>query len=105
MSDTVSLIVLIALIVYVLIVSIVAVIITKKDKIAARSSNWRIKESTLLIVSALGGSVAMLATIMIIRHKTKKAKFMIGIPIIIFLQIALLVVLIVCWWLFFRAAS
>ena len=49
----------------------------------------RTPEKTLLILSALGGSVAMLITMLLIRHKTKHVKFMLGIPIIIILQVAL----------------
>ena len=53
----------------------------------------RTRESTLLLLSALGGSVAMLATMLIIRHKTKHAKFMVGIPLIMILQAAAVIAL------------
>jgi len=53
----------------------------------------RTRESTLLLLSALGGSVAMLATMLIIRHKTKHVKFMLGIPLIILLQAAAVIAL------------
>jgi len=66
-----------------------AVILTLHDKSAARRRKWRVKENTLLLVSVLGGSIAMLLTMRIIRHKTQRKKFMIGIPVIIVLQIAL----------------
>lgn len=66
------------------------------DKRASRLGAWRIKERTLLLVSALGGSVAMLLTMRLVRHKTKHAKFMIGIPVIIVLQIA--AVGLFLWW-------
>ena len=81
---------------YLSIINIIAVILTLYDKRAAKKRSWRIKERTLLFVSALGGSVAMLFTILIIRHKTKHAKFMAGIPVIIILQIA--AVLAVMYW-------
>lgn len=70
-------------------ISLVSVVVTVADKLKAVRHNWRIKESTLLILSALGGSVAMLITMLLIRHKTRKLKFMLGIPIIIILQLAL----------------
>jgi uncharacterized membrane protein YsdA (DUF1294 family) len=69
-------------------VSLLAVILTLHDKRAARRQKWRVRESTLLLVAALGGSAAMLATMLLNRHKTKHAKFMIGLPVIIVLQIA-----------------
>jgi len=50
-----------------------------------------VKERTLLIVSVIGGSVAMLITMRCARHKTQHAKFMVGIPVIIILQIAAVV--------------
>jgi len=61
-------------------ISLLAVILTVHDKRAARQHKWRVRESTLLLIAALGGSVAMLVTMRVIRHKTKKAKFMAGIP-------------------------
>ncbi len=72
---------------YLCIVSVIAIILTLHDKRAATKRNWRVKERTLLIVSALGGSLAMLLTMLAVRHKTRHAKFMAGIPIIIALQI------------------
>jgi len=78
-------------------ISLLAVILTVHDKHAAIKKKRRVRESTLLLIAALGGSVAMLLTMHIIRHKTKHAKFMVGILVIIALQIALVVV--VWWWL------
>ena len=83
------------IIIYFVAISLFAVAVTIHDKNAARRGSWRVKESTLLIVSALGGSVAMFSTMRIIRHKTKHAKFMVGIPVIIVLQIV--VVCLVIW--------
>jgi uncharacterized membrane protein YsdA (DUF1294 family) len=39
-------------------------------------------------MALIGGSVAMYVTMRTIRHKTQHAKFMIGIPAIILLQLA-----------------
>lgn len=73
--------------VYLALISVVAVIVTVADKIKAKSGEWRVKEATLLLLSAIGGSVAMFITMQIIRHKTRHAKFMIGIPLIIVAQV------------------
>ena len=75
--------------IYLAFISLIAIILTTRDKRAARRQKWRVRESTLLLIAALGGSVAMLLTMQIIRHKTKHAKFMAGIPVIIILQITL----------------
>ena len=76
---------------YLAIISIIAAVVCIYDKIAAKKfTKHRIREATLLLLSALGGSVSMLITMLIIRHKTKHVKFMLGIPLIIILQIAFL---------------
>ena len=53
-------------------ISLLAVILTVRDKRAAQKRKWRVRESTLLLIAALGGSVAMLLTMQIIRHKTRE---------------------------------
>ena len=75
--------------VYLTTMSLFSIFLTIRDKDAARRGLWRVKESTLLLVSALGGSVAMLVTMRLIRHKTKHVKFMYGIPAIIVIQLTL----------------
>ena len=72
-------------------IQLVAIFLTLRDKRSAKRNKWRVKESTLLLVSALGGSVAMLFMMRLIRHKTQHMKFMIGIPAIIVLQVAAIV--------------
>ena len=62
------------------------------DKYKAKRGKWRIKESTLFLLSALGGSAAMYITMRLIRHKTLHKRFMIGIPLIIIAQTALLII-------------
>lgn len=83
------------LIIYFVIINLIAVILTVFDKSAARNGNWRISEKTLLIVSVLGGSISMLTTMYIVHHKTKKMKFMIGIPAIILAQLSVVIFVLV----------
>ena len=74
---------------YIVLISIISIIVCIYDKIAAKHNpKHRTREATLLLLSAIGGSVAMLITMLLIRHKTKHMKFMIGIPLIILLQAA-----------------
>ena len=73
--------------IYLAAISLFAIIITAFDTIRAIRHKWRVKEATLMIVAFIGGSVAMLLTMLLIRHKTRHPKFMIGIPVIILLQI------------------
>ena len=84
----------IALCVYVAIISVISVIVCVYDKIAAKvAQRHRTREATLMLLSALGGSVAMYITMLIIRHKTKHVKFMLGIPAIMAVQAALIALL------------
>ncbi|MBR6408045.1 MAG: DUF1294 domain-containing protein [Clostridia bacterium] len=68
------------------IISIISVVVTVSDKLRAKKHKRRVPENTLLLLSVLGGSAAMLITMLTIRHKTKKLKFMAGIPAIMILQ-------------------
>jgi uncharacterized membrane protein YsdA (DUF1294 family) len=78
------------LLIYFLAISALSVMVTILDKIAARRRAMRVPEAVLLMLAALGGSVSMYITMLIIRHKTRHRKFMVGIPVIFVLQIALL---------------
>lgn len=86
------------LLIYLSIISVFAFIITVFDKVRAMRGGWRVKEATLVFVSALGGSVVMLLTMLLIRHKIRKKKFMVGIPLIILAQLAIAVVI---WRVFY----
>ena len=70
------------LIAYMALVSIVSVITTVYDKISARNKGRRISEATLLMLGAFGGAFAMMITMQIIRHKTRKPKFTVTLPIL-----------------------
>lgn len=74
------------LLIYLVLINLVSIIVTISDKHKAIKRKWRVPESTLLLLSAMGGSASMYVTMLIIRHKTKHPKFMIGIPVIIVLQ-------------------
>ena len=75
---------------YMAAVSAVALVMTVYDKWAARHrTSHRVPEKTLFVIAGLGGSVAMLVTMLLIRHKTRHASFMVGLPLIILAQIAL----------------
>lgn len=79
--------------IYLAIASVFTVIITIYDKLAAKSNNRRIPEKTLLISGFLGGATAMLITMKLIRHKTRHMKFMITLPVMSVLHIALTIYL------------
>ncbi|MCL2670781.1 MAG: DUF1294 domain-containing protein [Clostridiales bacterium] len=81
---------------YLTLLSAIAIVITVHDKRAARQHNARrVPERSLLTISLLGGALAMLITMCLVRHKTKHAKFMVGLPLIILLQLGVTFLL---WW-------
>ena len=73
---------------YIAIISIVSIVVCVYDKKISKKNKvqLRVPEKNLLILSALGGSVAMFITMLLVRHKTKHVKFMLGIPVIMILQ-------------------
>ena len=77
---------------YLAVISIISAVVCCYDKIAAKRGWRRTPEKTLLGLSVLGGSAAMYIVMQIIRHKTRHNKFMVGLPLIMLLQIAIILV-------------
>ncbi len=73
---------------YIAIISLVSIVVCIYDKKISKKNRVELRtpEKTLLLLSALGGSIAMFITMLIIRHKTKHFKFMVGIPVIMVIQ-------------------
>ena len=80
---------------YIAVISLISIIVCIYDKKISKRGDvkLRIPEKSLFIWSALGGSLAMFVTMKLIRHKTKHVSFMVGIPVIFILQVALIVAL------------
>jgi|L827metagenome_2_1110789.scaffolds.fasta_scaffold42152_2 uncharacterized membrane protein YsdA (DUF1294 family) len=74
-------------ILYLIMINIFAIAITVHDKRSAIRHRHRISEAALLWVAVLGGSPAMYLTMLLIRHKTRHLKFMLGIPVILIMQV------------------
>lgn len=72
-----------------LIINASAFLVILSDKARARKNKWRIPEATLLTLALLGGSLGTLAGMYILHHKTRKAKFSLGVPCILLLQLLL----------------
>lgn len=77
-------------------VNLISIIVTIYDKHCSKINRWRVSEKSLLLLSILGGSPGMYLTMKLIRHKTQKKKFMLGLPLIFFLE-ALALVGWICW--------
>lgn len=74
-------------------ISVISAVITCHDKRQAIKGKRRVPEKTLITLAVLGGAVFEYLTMITIRHKTKHAKFMVGLPFIIFVQLVLTVVI------------
>ena len=74
---------------YLLVINIFTFLLYGADKYKARRGEWRIKESVLLGLAAVGGSPAAWIAMYFFRHKTKKPKFFIGVPILLFVHVLL----------------
>ena len=82
------------LLIYLLILNAAGFLLMLIDKKKAQLGRWRIRESTLMTVAVLGGSIGSLMGMKLFRHKTKHLKFTLGIPVILALQIMVAVILI-----------
>ena len=78
---------------YLLIVNALGFLLMLVDKRKAQKNLWRIPESTLLLMAAIGGSIGSIAGMYKFRHKTKHWQFVIGMPAILILQLALVYLL------------
>lgn len=76
---------------YLLIINAAGFLLMLLDKWKAKKNRLRVRESTLLLVAALGGSVGSLAGMYLFRHKTQHLKFILGIPLILAAQCFLVV--------------
>ena len=87
-------IVIIIILIYLLIMNIAGFATMGVDKAKAKKNAWRIPEATLFTVALLGGSVGSILGMQHFRHKTKHWYFVIGMPVIFFVQLALAIIII-----------
>lgn len=78
---------------YILAINTITFVIFGIDKYKAKKKKWRIPESRLLLLAAIGGSIGALLGMIIWRHKTLHKKFKYGVPTILILQIAIIIYL------------
>lgn len=78
---------------YLAIMNIIGFAIMGIDKKKAENKKWRIRESTLFLISFIGGSIGTWLGMYAFRHKTKNIYFVIGMPLILALHIGIIVFL------------
>ena len=77
-------------------IQLLAVAVTCYDKISAiYLPRHRVRERTLMLIAALGGALGMYLCMLVIRHKTKKPLFMLGLPLLLLFHLALVLLLLI----------
>ena len=78
------------LLIYLAVVNILTIIVFGVDKMNAKSNRQRARIVTLLGLAFIGGSVGALIGMYGFHHKTKKAYFTVGVPLILLMQVVVL---------------
>ena len=81
---------------YLVLANLVAFAMYGIDKRRAIKNKWRIPEKRLLLAALLGGAFGALWGMILIHHKTKKARLFLTVPVLFVLQVVLFS------WLFWR---
>ena len=71
---------------YLLATNIFAFMLFGYDKWCSQHDRWRVRESTLLMWSAIGGSLGACLAMGIFHHKTLHLKFKFGVPFLLCLH-------------------
>ena len=72
---------------YLLIINMIAFAMMGIDKWKAKNKKWRIPEKQLMLIAILGGASGSIIGMQWFRHKTKKTKFNLGLPLLLMIQI------------------
>lgn len=81
---------------YLIAVNVLAFSLMGIDKYKAKHHRWRIPEKTLFLSAIIGGSAGAILGMYTFRHKTKHWYFVVGMPLILVIQLAL------GYWFFLR---
>ena len=76
------------MVIYLLAVNFITFLLYGEDKSRARRHAWRIPEKTLILSAVIGGSAGAILGMRFFHHKTRKPKFVVGVPVILLVQIA-----------------
>lgn len=78
------------MLVYLLAINVATFLTYGIDKWKAKNDKWRIRETSLLMLAVLGGSLGAWLGMKVWHHKTLHKKFRYGVPAIIVVQLLLL---------------
>ena len=76
--------------IYLVIINVVTFFMYGIDKWKAKKSKWRIRETALLGLAVLGGSIGAWLGMKVWHHKTLHKKFRYGVPAIIIIQLLII---------------
>ncbi len=76
---------------YAIVINVIGFLAMLIDKKKAQNGSWRIPEKTLFIITLLGGGIGTILGMYAFRHKTKKLKFTIGLPVILISEIVAII--------------
>lgn len=79
------------LLTYIIIINIIGFFLMGIDKNKARRKAYRISELSLFLIAFLYGSLGIIAGMFLFRHKIKKLKFILGLPLLLLLQISTII--------------
>ena len=79
-------------IIYGVLINLAAFAVYGLDKWKAKRHAYRISENMLIGLAVIGGSAGAIAGMMCFRHKIRKAKFMITVPVIFVVEVILLII-------------
>ena len=71
-----------AFLTWVALASALAFVLMAIDKARSRRAGWRVRERDLLIAALIGGSPGTLVAMLLLRHKTRKTRFVVPFVII-----------------------
>ena len=83
------------LLIYLITINALGLLLMLVDKYKARKNLWRISDKTLFVIALLGGSFGCLLGMYAVHHKTQHAKFTLGMPAILALQIVVAVIILI----------
>ena len=75
---------------YLLVINVVTFAVYAIDKVNAAEHRGRIRIITLLGLAFIGGSIGAIAAMYLLRHKTKKDYFTVGVPLIILMHVVVI---------------
>ncbi|MBO5278233.1 MAG: DUF1294 domain-containing protein [Lachnospiraceae bacterium] len=84
---------------YLIFINLTAFALMGIDKYKAIHRKWRIPEKTLFLSAVFGGSIGAILGMYTFRHKTKHATFVYGMPAILIIQIILLIIICLLYFL------